>query len=69
MAKVKVKTTGAIVNGQPIGSTLELDEAEAKRLEAAGYVEIQKAEDKPAVSTKDAGESKPKPKRKKTKDD
>lgn len=65
MAKVKVKTTGAIVNGQPIGSTLELDEAEAKRLEAAGYVEIQKAEDKP----QDAGESKPKPKRKKTKDD
>lgn len=68
MAKVKVKTTGAIINGQPIGSTLELDEAEAKRLEERGYVEIQKAEDKPAESTKDADE-KPKPKRKKTKDD
>lgn len=68
MAKVKVKTTGAIINGQPIGSTLELEEAEAKRLAERGYVEIQKAEDKPAESTKDADE-KPKPKRKKTKDD
>lgn len=56
MAKVKVKTVGAYINGQPIGSTLELDEAEAKRLEAAGYVEIQKADES-------------KPKRKKTKDD
>lgn len=65
MAKVKVKTTGAIINGQPIGSTMVLDDDEAKRLAERGYVEIQKAEDKP----QDTGESKPKPKRKKTKDD
>lgn len=65
MAKVTVKTTGAIINGQPVGSTLELEEDEAKRLAERGYVEIQKSEDKP----QDTGESKPKPKRKKTKDD
>ena len=59
MANVKVKTVGAIVNGQPLGSTLELEEDEAKRLEAAGYVEIQAEEPEP----------KPKAKRKKTKDD
>ena len=68
MAKVKVKTVGAVVDGHPIGSTIEIEESDAKRLESIGYVEIQKAEDKPAESTKDADE-KPKPKRKKTKDD
>jgi hypothetical protein len=60
MAKVKVKTTGATINGQPIGSTMELEEAEAKRLEERGYVEIQKSA---------AGEDKPKESRKKKKDD
>jgi len=39
MANVKVKTVGAVFNGQPIGSTVELTEAEAKHYEALGYVE------------------------------
>lgn len=65
MAKVKVKTTGATINGQPIGSTMELEEAEAKRLEERGYVEIQKAAPKKAADDED----KPKESRKKKKDD
>lgn len=65
MAKVKVKTTGATINGQPIGSTMELEEAEAKRLEERGYVEIQKSAPKKAADDED----KPKESRKKKKDD
>lgn len=73
MANVKVRTVGAIINRQPIGSTLVLEASEAEKYEKLGYVEVigpeEKADDKPAATTKDAGESKPKPKRKKTKDD
>ena len=37
--KYKVKTK-AVIDGQPIGSTIELDEATAKRLAKMKYVEI-----------------------------
>ena len=73
MTNVKVKTVGAIFNGQPIGSTVELTQAEAEHYVSLGYVEIltqakaatksesaPKAE-KPATKTTAA--------RKKTKDD
>lgn len=40
MAKVKVETIGAIIDGHPIGSTIELEERTAKRLEALKYVRI-----------------------------
>ena len=72
MTNVKVRTVGAIINRQPVGSTLVLEASEAEKYEKLGYVEVigpeEKAEDKPA-QTKDAGDSKPKAKRKKTKDD
>ena len=48
--KYKVKTK-AVFNGQPPGSTVELDEKQAKKYEAMKYVEI-------------ISEVKPKPKRK-----
>ena len=37
---VKVETVGAIVDGNPLGSTIELSEETAKRLEAKKYVRI-----------------------------
>jgi len=37
--KFKVKTA-AVFNGQPVGSTIELDEATAKKYEALKYLEI-----------------------------
>lgn len=39
MAKYKVKTK-AVIDRQPIGSTIELDEATAKRLAKMKYIEI-----------------------------
>lgn len=39
MAKYKVKTK-AVINRQPVGSTIELDETSAKRLAKMKYVEI-----------------------------
>lgn len=38
--KVMVETVGAVIDGQPIGSTIEIDERSAKALEALGYVRI-----------------------------
>lgn len=40
MAKVKVVSIGAIIDGRPIGSTFELDERTANRLAALQYVKI-----------------------------
>jgi hypothetical protein len=40
MTNVKVKTVGAIFNGQPIGSTVELSKAEAEHYAKLGYVEV-----------------------------
>lgn len=37
--KYKVKTK-AVFNGQPVGSTIDLDEATAKKYEALKYLEI-----------------------------
>ena len=37
--KYKVKT-GAVFNGQPVGSTIEMDEKSAKKYEALKYLEI-----------------------------
>lgn len=39
MANVKVKTT-AVVNRNPVGSTIELPKATAEKLSAKGYVII-----------------------------
>ncbi|MBS4195335.1 hypothetical protein [Lederbergia citri] len=71
MANVKVKTVGAIVNGQPIGSTVEMTKAEAEHYEKLGYVEVVKTTPKSDEKGKSApkksetkAESKPK-----TKDD
>ena len=38
--KYKVETVGAIVDGKPLGSTIELSEKTSKRLESIGYVRI-----------------------------
>lgn len=40
MSKLKVEVTGAVVDGFPIGSTIEIDGRSAKALEAKGYVRI-----------------------------
>lgn len=40
MTKVLVETIGAIVDGRPIGSKIEIDECSAKHLEKIGYVRI-----------------------------
>ena len=37
--KYKVKTA-AVFNGQPVGSTIEMDEKSAKKYEALKYLEI-----------------------------
>ena len=73
MPNVKVKTIGAVFNGQPIGSTIELTEAEAEHYVKLGYVELipeTKAKVKPAAKTESAPKAdKPSPKkRKQTKD-
>ena len=54
--KFKVKTA-AVFNGQPPGSTIELDEAIAKKYEAMKYLEIiseVKPKSKPAKKAKSA---------------
>ena len=38
--KVRVETVGAIVDGKPLGSTIEVSEETAKRLESLKYVKI-----------------------------
>lgn len=38
--KVTVETIGAVIDRNPIGSTIEIDERSAKALEALGYVRI-----------------------------
>lgn len=73
MANVKVKSIGAVFNGQPIGSTFEITKAEADHYAALGYVElvadapkpVAKAESAPTDADKPV--AKPKPQRK-TKD-
>lgn len=60
--KFRVETVGAIVDGHPVGSTIELSEGTAKRLETLKYVKIneevkpvkkESAPKKPATSSKD----------------
>ncbi len=51
MAKVYRVKTKAVFNGEPVDSTLEMDEVQAKKYEALKYLEI-------------LDEVKPKPKRK-----
>lgn len=38
--KVTVETVGAVIDGNPIGSTIEINGRSAKALEAIGYVRI-----------------------------
>ena len=59
MTNVKVKTIGAIFNGQPIGSTVELTKAEAEHYASLGYVEIL-AQAKAATKTESAPKATPK---------
>lgn len=75
MANVKVKSKGAIFNGQPIGSTIEMTEAEAVHYESIGYVERIAEESKPVAKAESAPTDADKPvakptqsKRKSTKD-
>lgn len=56
MANVKVKTIGAVFNGQPIGSTIEISKAEADHYEKLGYVEVVKT----APKSDEKGTSAPK---------
>lgn len=68
MANVKVKTVGAVVNGLPIGSTVEMTKAEAEHYEKLGYVEIEK-ETKPEPVKKESAPKKPTKGRSKKKED
>lgn len=52
MAKVKVELLGASVNGKPVGSQIEIEQADAKYLESIGYVRI--IEEKKASPKKQA---------------
>lgn len=69
MSNVKVKSVGAVFNGQPIGSTIELTEAEAEHYVKLGYVELipeSKAKAKPATQSESAPKAdKPTPKKRK----
>lgn len=40
MRKVFVTTIGAIVDGKPLGSVIEMDESQAHSLEKLGYVRL-----------------------------
>jgi len=40
MTKIYKVKTAAVFNGQPVGSTIELDESTAKKYEAMKYLEI-----------------------------
>lgn len=66
--KYKVKTA-AVFNGQPAGSTIEMDESAAKKFEAMKYVKIieeikeqpkPKADEKGKSATKSKAKTKPK---------
>jgi len=48
MKKVKVKTIGAVVDGYPIGSEIEINEDSATLLERIGYVKVIGEVEKPA---------------------
>ena len=56
MKKVKVKTIGAVVDGYPIGSEIEINEDSATHLERIGYVkdivEVEKPAKKAATKKK-----------------
>lgn len=68
---IKVKTIGAVINGQPIGSTVEMTEAEAEHYAKLGYVENVK-EPTPKPVKKESAPKKPATKakgKKSTKDD
>ena len=65
MAKVTVKTIGAIVDGHPIGSTIDIDERSVESFVRKGYVEVvkkpksaPKAKAKAANSKADSGKAK-----------
>jgi len=66
MAKVKVEVTGAVVDGSPSGSTIEINKRSAEALEARGYVKIigKVSETKKESAPKKSPKAKPKPKSK-----
>lgn len=51
MSKVKVEVTGAVVDGNPSGSIIEVDEKSADKLENIGYVRKVVEESKPKQKT------------------
>ena len=61
MAKVKVETM-AVIDRNPVGSTIELEERTAKRLEAQKYVKIigKVSEPKKESAPKKSPKAKPK---------
>lgn len=62
MAKIFKVKTKAVFNGQPPGSTIEVDEDFAKKYEALKYLEIvgEVKEEKPKAKVDEKGESAPK---------
>lgn len=56
MAKVKVESIGAIIDGRPIGSQFELEERTAERLAKMGYVRVL---EKPTPVKKESAPKKP----------
>lgn len=61
---MKIKTTGAIVNGKAIGSVLDLTQKDSKRLIAEGVAEkvVEKKESAPKKTTpQKKAETKPQP--------
>ena len=62
MAKKYKAKTAAVFNGQPPGSTIEVDEAFARKYEALKYLEIvgEVKEQKPKAKADEKGKSAPK---------
>ena len=74
MSNVKVRVTGAVVDGNAHGSVIEIDAKSAEHLVSLGYVELVAEESKPKAKAESAPTNavstpaeKPKPQRK-TKD-
>jgi hypothetical protein len=74
MSNVKVRVTGAVVDGNAHGSVIEIDGKSAEHLVSLGYVELVAEESKPKAKAESAPTNavkpaeKPKPQRKSTKD-
>lgn len=66
--KIKVKTK-AVFNGQPIGSTMEVDEGFARKYEAMKYLDIIGEVEQPKPVKKESAPKKPAKEASKKKDE